>query len=342
VGGSSIADRKRQGLAAGPVGDLAAVQAQVVAALRAAGRVLITTHRSPDGDGVGSAAGLGGALASLGKDVTLYSADPIPQTLRFLAHAAAFSEALAPDARYDATVVTDCAELRRLGAHLPGRERRGTLIFVDHHARAGDEADIHFRDDTAPAVGEMVLRLVRGLGALLTVDIAEALYTSLLSDTGSFRYANTNPAAMRCAAELLEAGVDPWRVASHLYETEPPERLRLLQRVLATLDLSPDGRCAALCVTRGMLEATGASVEMADGFINHARSIAGVEVAVFFREIEGGAHEVSFRSRGKIDVGVIAALFGGGGTFLAAACTVPGDFSQVRARIYAAVEEALP
>jgi phosphoesterase RecJ-like protein len=342
MGGAAAADARRNGSALSPSGEVDAEIARAAASLQAARSILITTHRSPDGDGIGAGAGLAAALERLGKTVTLYSADPVPGRYTFLSGVSKFVDVLPADARFDASVVVDCADLRRLGPHFPDAARRGTLVYLDHHATLGSGADIYVNDETSPAVGEIVLRVMRVLGASLTHDIAECLYASLVSDTGSFRYSNTSPAAMRCAAELLETGIDPWRVSSHLYESEPAERMRLLARVLSTLELSPDGRCAVLCASDAMVREVGATWDMIDGFINHGRAIRGVEVAVLFSEQNGGTQKVSFRSRGSVNVAAIAELFGGGGHFHAAGCTVEGDVADVRARIYAAVREALP
>jgi phosphoesterase RecJ-like protein len=341
MGGSTLADKKRLGLGSAPAADLAKVQARVVGVIRRGQSFLVTTHRSPDTDGIGSAAGLAEALRILGKDVVLYSADPIPRTYDFMPETARFVRELPRDARFDATLVTDCAEISRLGPHVPPPERRGTLVFLDHHLTRGDRPDLDFNDDTSPAVGEMVLRLVKSLGVPLTLSMAESLYASLLSDTGSFRYANTSPVAMRCAAELLEGGVDPWKVASSLFESQPLERVRLLARVLSTIDVSADGRCATLVASQKMLGETGATAAMVDGLVNYARSVSGVEVAVLFFELADGTHKVSFRSRGSVNVAAIAEIFGGGGHFHAAGCTVSGDYDAVRQGIYAAVREAL-
>ena len=341
MGGAAMADARRQGLAVSRAHDLETTLAQVVDALSRAHTILLTTHVSPDGDGIGSTTGLAGALQSLGKEVTLYSADAIPHKFAFLAKSADFVRTLADDARFDVSVVMDCADLARLGPHFPNAARRGTLLFIDHHATRGQGADIYFNDETSPAVGEIVTRILARLGVAPTASVAECLYASLVSDTGSFRYSNTSPMAMRCAADLLETGFDPWRVSSNLYESEPAARVRLLALALATLDVSPDGRCAVLCVTPRMLQETGATPDMLDGFINHARAVRGVEVAVLFHEREDGEQKVSFRSRGNVNVAAIAQGFGGGGHFHAAGCTVHGPVPEARARIYAAVQQAI-
>jgi phosphoesterase RecJ-like protein len=341
MGGAAAADARRNGSTRVAGAEVQAAVGRAADVLRAARQVLVTTHRAPDGDGIGAATGLGLALEALGKEPTLYSADPIPLRYSFLAGISKFVDMLPAGARFDASVVVDCADLSRLGPHFPDAARRGTLVILDHHATRGRGADVYVNDETSPAAGEVALRVMKALGAPLSPEIAECLYVSLVSDTGSFRYSNTSPLAMRSAAELLETGIDPWRVSSNLYESESPERMRLLSRVLATLELSSDGRCAVLHASDAMMRESGATWDMLDGFVNHGRAIRGVEVAVLFSEREPGTQKISFRSRGNVNVAAIAEGFGGGGHFHAAGCTVEGDPAAVRERIYAAVRGAL-
>ena len=341
MGGASMADRRRLGLADPVSAEIGATLAKVAALVRENKRFLLTTHRSPDGDGIGSASGLANALREMGKEVTLYSADPIPLRYRFIPGTDRWVATLAKNVHFEVSMVLDCASLERLGPDFPEAARRGTLVYLDHHATPGKGADVYFNDESSPAIGEVVHRLLRLLGHPLSAAVAEGLYASLVSDTGSFRYANTSPMAMRCAADLLETGVDPWRVSSNLFECEPEARIRLLSKVLATLDVSPDGKCAVLRASKKMLDETGATWDMVDGFINHARAIAGVEVAVLFSDLGDNTQKVSFRSRGNVNVAAIAEVFGGGGHFHAAGCTVPGAIDETRARLYAAVREAI-
>jgi phosphoesterase RecJ-like protein len=170
--------------------------------------------------------------------------------------------------------------------------------------------------------------------------MAVNLYVTLVNDTGRFRFPNTTPEVFRFAAEWVAAGARPDQVSRAFDDSAPPEKLKLLARVLATLELSAGGRIGLMTLTRGMLEETGAVIEMADDFVDYPRSIATVEAAAFFRESPEG-WRVSLRSKDLVDVGKVATDLGGGGHVRAAGFTLPGDFASVRDRTVAALADAL-
>jgi phosphoesterase RecJ-like protein len=311
-----------------------------VAALQSARRVLITMHRGPDGDALGSALALACALRDLGRDVTVYNPDDLPYNFRFLRGASEVARSLPTDAAYDATVVTDAGAYERLGPEVPDAGRRGVLLNLDHHITTEPFGDVNYVDPQAASVGILAYKIIKGLGAPLSRDAAECIYASILADTGCFRYSSTDPECLRIAAELVEAGVEPWEMTVRVYEQQPLARMRLLAEVLSTLEVH--GRLATITITNAMVAKTGSEIDLTDGFINFARSVDGVEVAASFREPQdGGPWRISFRSRGNVNVAVIAQKFGGGGHHNAAGCSIEGDEAQVRARIAAEVEEAL-
>ena len=322
---------------------------RVVLALRSAKRVLCTMHRHPDGDALGSALALATALRELGHEVVVYNPDDLPYNFRFLPGAAAVVKTLAPTERFDATVATDSGKAARLGPDLPGPGRRGVFINLDHHVTAEPFGDLNFVDPAAAAVGVLVFKIIQGLGATVSRDAATCIYASILADTGSFRYSSTDPESLRIAAALIEAGVDPWEMTVQVYEQQPLARLKLLGEVLSTLALAPGGKLATLTITNAMKARTGTAQDLTDGFINHARSISGVEVAASFTEPGSESFEqgvppgwyVSFRSRGRVDVSKIARKFGGGGHKNAAGCTIAGTEAEVRARIAAEIEREI-
>ncbi len=312
----------------------------VVAALRTANRVLITMHRGPDGDALGSALALACALRDLGRDVTVYNPDDLPYNFRFLRGADGVATSVPEDAAFDATVATDAGAFDRLGPDVPPAERRGVLINLDHHIPTEPFGDITYVDPHAASVGILAYKIMKGLGAPLSRDAAECIYASILADTGCFRYSSTDPECLRIAAELLEAGVDPWEMTVRVYEQQPLARMRLLADVLGTLEVH--GKLATITITNAMVERTGSETDLTDGFINYARSVDGVEVAASFREPQnGGPWRVSFRSRGRVNVAAIAKQFGGGGHHNAAGCSIAGDERAVRAQIADEIEKAL-
>ncbi|MBS2020921.1 MAG: bifunctional oligoribonuclease/PAP phosphatase NrnA [Deltaproteobacteria bacterium] len=322
---------------------------KAIAALRDAKRILFTMHRHPDGDELGSALALACAMKELGKDVVVYNPDELPYNFRFLPMAGAVVKSLGAEERFDATVATDSGSADRLGPEVPGPERRGVMVNLDHHVTTHPFGDVNYVDPEAAAVGVLSYKIIRGLGHTVSRDAAQCIYASILADTGSFRYSSTDPESLRIAAELVEAGVEPWEMTVQVYEQQPLARMKLLAEVLSTLEVAEGGKLATLTITQAMISRTGTTHDLTDGFINHARSIDGVEVAASFTEPapdalakgEKPGWRVSFRSRGRVDVSKVAQAFGGGGHKNAAGCTVDGPEADVRSRIAAEIHKQL-
>jgi phosphoesterase RecJ-like protein len=311
-----------------------------VEALRAAGRVLITMHRGPDGDALGSALALACALREMGRDVTVYNPDELPYNFRFLHGAGEVAKAVPAGAAFDVTIATDAGAFERLGPDVPKPPSRGLFLNLDHHMTTEPFGDVNYVDPSAASVGILAYKIIRGLGHRLSKDTAECIYASILADTGSFRYSSTDPECLRVAAELIEAGVEPWEMTVRVYEMQPLARMKLLAEVLGTLEVA--GKLATITITNEMVARTRSELDLTDGFINYARSVDGVEVAASFREpVDGGPWRVSFRSRGKVNVAAIAQKFGGGGHHNAAGCSIDGEQGAVRARIAEEIERAL-
>ncbi len=305
---------------------------KIVPIIQNAGKILVTMHCRPDGDAAGSAIAMGHILRSLHKDVTIFNVDTIPETFDFLPGAEWVVRELS-SFDYDLCIVLDCADPSLLGRKFPHEQLHCPCVYIDHHSIPYEDCLVNLHDSKASAVGEILFHLCGALHVELTKDIASALYTSIITDTGSFRYTSTSADAMRVCSYLLATDIDVWDIASHIYENVPAEKLRLLGLVLQTLWISEDGRIACLHANRQMLKKCHCSGVMTDGFINYARSIHGVEVSIFLTQLETELYRLSFRSRGNIDVSEIASRFGGGGHKNAAACTVPGTVESIRASV---------
>lgn len=307
--------------------------------VRSHSRFIVAAHESPDGDALASTLALTLALREMGKQVVAYNVDQAPEHFRFLPGCETLCHELAGDQRFDVGVILDAGELRRAGTHL--RDRCANLVNIDHHPYSESLGSADLLDTAAAATGVLIYRLLRALDHPVSSEVALCIYTAILADTGSFRYANANPEAFRIAGEMVDLGVDPWSIASGLYESQDAARLRLLAQSLQTLTVSACGRMAAVTVTRSMLESAGATSEHTDGFINYPRSIRGVEVALFFRQLAGDCYKVGFRSKGTIDVGSLARELGGGGHHNAAGAEVCGPIDEVRRSVFKSLETLL-
>jgi len=301
---------------------------------------LLTSHEGPDGDAVGSSLALASILRKLGKDVYVHFRDPVPDLYSFLP-AVDTVFATIPERDFDVAFVVDIGGLRRAGDEFCRFKRIGKTINLDHHLACENFGTHNLIDPSAAATGVLVHRIASALGYRIDAETALCLYVSIITDTGSFRYSNSNREAFTIAGEMIECGVNAWDVAEKLYENQPRMRLELLARCLQTLEVINGGRAASVSVTLDMYAATGANSELTDGFVNYPRSIRGVEVAIFFRQIEDNMVKVGFRSKGKVNVAVFSAALGGGGHHNAAGCTVDGTLDEVKARVYALVDAVL-
>jgi phosphoesterase RecJ-like protein len=313
--------------------------ARIASALKGCETILISAHKSPDGDALGSQLALMLALRKLNKTVIAHNLDPVPEIYRFLPGQDQIKVGKPVQGRYDAHVVVD-ADPPRTGL-FEGTYPADVLINIDHHITNPREWPLTWLDPEASACGEMIYRLVQELGAPLDRDIALCLYTAIFTDTGSFRYTNTSPASMRISAALLEAGADPWLVTENVYESFAYRRLKLLGSVLSGMELSEDGRIAWVCVTHELYDRTGTTAEDTDNFVNYVRSVKGVEVAVLFRQTAAEEYKISLRSKGRVDLSGLAQLLGGGGHKNAAGGTIKGVFIDAKTKVLTEVGKAI-
>jgi phosphoesterase RecJ-like protein len=310
--------------------------------LQRAHRVLMTGHRSPDGDCLGAALGAAELAEKLGVETVIVNRDAAPPGLEELpgADRITVSDRLPDDfpAAYDLVCTLECPGLDRTGFE---GLHRVPILNIDHHPSNDAYGDVNYLDEDSPAAGEMVWRMFVSAPVEPSGDAATAMYAALATDTGDFRYSNATPRAFRAAAEMVEWGADPARVAELVHMQRSVSSVRLLGEALATLEMRAGGRLAAVSLDRDAFERTGAGPEDTDGIVNHPRAIAGVRAAAMFKQTEPGAVRVSLRSRGDVDVRSVAAAFGGGGHTNAAGCTVEGDLPSVRQRVLEAVERLL-
>lgn len=316
--------------------------------IREAKRVLISSHENPDGDAIGSMLALGLGIEQMGKEVVFYNKDGVPEILRFLPRSDRIGSSMNDvKGTFDLVFAVDCTGTNRAGGEFENflkSGRCGKVVIMDHHQTNNSSADYHLLDPLSSSTGIIVYSVLKLLPVEIDSDIAKNVYTTIVGDTGSFRYSNTNPETFRIAAELVEHGVDPAEISEALFESEPLRKLKLIGLVLPTLEVSGDKRIASVYVDRNMYAESGARREDSEGIVNIPRSIRGIEVALFFREESakvGQSWKVSLRSKGKVDVAKIAEGFGGGGHKRAAGCSLEGSLEEVKKRMFNAIEEAL-
>jgi phosphoesterase RecJ-like protein len=306
-------------------------------------RLFLTTHMNPDGDAIGSLLALNCLFTGSGKDVTAFIADPIPSNFRFLPTSDLVINTLAGvgGEPFDLAIVLDSTDWERTGKDIPSAVRLTKVVNIDHHVSNSHFGDINHIDPTASAVGEMLHDVIDALGVSIDARIATCLYTAIMTDTGSFTYSNTSARAFEISEKLVRCGARPAKIAEEVNENYSVSRLELLRLALFSLEFTGNHRIGSMTITQGMFRETGTRPDMIEGFIDYPRFVAGVKVAVLFRELPGGGYKVSFRSRDCLDVSRIAGHFGGGGHVNASGCTVYGDLAKVKGDVFSVTRSAL-
>jgi bifunctional oligoribonuclease and PAP phosphatase NrnA len=311
---------------------------------RSTSHFLITSHARPDGDAIGSVLALAEILDQLGCEADIVLADPVPfiyrnlpgvDRIRIAASAGNGNKPTGDD--NTAVIILECDSIERTGLQgLQGRR----LINIDHHASGRHFASVNWIDENACAVAELIHRLAIAAKVNITPSMATCLYTAILSDTGSFTYSSTNAKTFAMAHSLAMHGASPGQIASEVYYSNPASKIRLLGAALSNMQC--DGPVAWTWVTSADMAFTGADAEDCEGVVSYLIGIAGVELAVFLRELDStGQFRLSIRSKGKVDVAQIAESFGGGGHRSASGCTLDGPLSSATERILAQLRTGL-
>lgn len=299
--------------------------AAVTAKLQAARRVLVVAHVFPDCDAMGSQLALGNILASLGKEVVLFTEEPVSHLLDFLPGCERVVNEIADFTEFDCAVALDCGDGRRLGKFQEQLLAISPFLVIDHHSGHEDFGDLRWVEEGLSSTGEMIYELAVALGVELDLDSAICLYAAMAADTGSFIYSSTAARTLAIAGELVALGVKPAEIAARLFDNFSKNRLQLLQMVLASLELYEDERLAVISVSQEQYRLTGTTPEDTELFINYPRSLQTVVAAAFVKEGPEGFIGVSLRSKGDFDVAVVARRFGGGGHRNAAGFKMPGQ-----------------
>ncbi|MBW2488911.1 MAG: DHH family phosphoesterase [Deltaproteobacteria bacterium] len=314
---------------------------QIIQHIKDSQHILIASHAEPDGDSVGSLVAMGLALAKLDKKMTMHTPSPIPAVYRFLPGTGRIVRQIKNADIYDLALVLDCGDLTRIGETSAEISKIPILINIDHHVSNTGFGHIQFIDTSACATAEIVYRLINALEIPFDKAIATSIYTGILTDTGSFRFSNTNQAAFAISQAMTDAGVEPHNVAQRVFGTYSLGRIKLLNMALNSIEISDNGKLSMMTVTRSMLNTTGTNTEDLDGMINYARRIEDVKVAALIHEIKNGAgkfanmnrYHVSLRSDSSVDVAEIAGKFGGGGHASAAGFQIESTLVALKSKI---------
>ena len=316
--------------------------AGVVALLARHNRFLLTTHENPDGDAIGTMLALKHFLHELGRQhVQCVCTDPVPRVYRWLPGA---DDVLAPSevrGNWDLAIVVDVARFERVGEAADLIAHNGDVLILDHHLEPKPDGKFHHISPAYAACSEIIVELYEAAHMTPSTDAAICAYVGIATDTGGFRYGNTNADAHRRAAVLIDAGVDVLEVSGRLFDTMSQRKFTLLRRVLDRTRFTASGACAYTYLTDRDMEETGATSEDSDGLVNYTRNVEGVQVGILFRELSSGKTKISMRSRGDINSAEILRPLGGGGHAGAAGALLGMPLEAAQDAVLENVREAL-
>jgi phosphoesterase RecJ-like protein len=309
-------------------------------------RFLVTTHVQADPDALGSELSLAKALESLGKTVCILNPTPISKNYAFLDsenEIRIFSkEDSLSNYEFDAVFILDISRWERLGMLAdPIRESGKTKICIDHHPYTGGYADLHIINMEACASAEIIYDLIHYLDIPLSREIAELIYASILSDTGSFSFSNTSSRAHKIACELLNYGIQSRKIFEQLYQNHTPDRLRFLGKALANLQLDCNQQLAWITIPHQMLLDHGVVAEDTEGFVDIPRNCKEVQLSILFLEVQPDDVKISLRSKGNFNSNQLAGRFGGGGHYHASGIRLTGPLAEIEQTVLSEARKAI-
>jgi phosphoesterase RecJ-like protein len=295
-------------------------------------RIVLTTHVRPDGDGLASELALFIILTSIGKEVFIVNQDKTPDMYAWLPHADVIHSCALDgpweEPNIDIAILLDCTSETRVGFAYRYIKRATRILCIDHHENSNDNKNCYI-DVSASSIGEMLYELIPNVEDLLDRNVATCLYTSILTDTGSFAYSNTSDTVFRIVSRLVEFGVDPAEAYRNIYCKKKITHFRLLSRALERLKTELSGRIVYCMLPGSVFKETGADEEDNEGILEVVRGLQNVELIIFVRQLDARRVKVSLRSTNHIDCNALALLYGGGGHLKASGFVVEGTIEKI-------------
>lgn len=303
---------------------------EICKVIKAKRKFYIIGHIRPDGDCIGTQLALYHFLTSLGKTVRAFNRGPISENTKFLKGI----ENIEP--MYDLSFIPDVfiyVDTSSPDRVYNGFEPNGFIINIDHHYTNSNFGNINYIDTTVSAAGEQIFHILKHYNFAITPDIAECLYLAIVTDSGAFRYSTTTYKTFEIAAELTKYGAVPSKIATEFFDTISTPAVYLISQVLSNLHYVCNGKLCWSEITQSMFEIAGGEEYEPEGLVSKLRAIKGVEVGILLYEIKEGGIRVSLRSKGTINVGVLAEQLGGGGHPNASGIYIKGNYETLKNHI---------
>ncbi len=307
--------------------------------IHTANTFFLAGHLNPDGDTIGSMLAIWSVLKRMGKKVTIFSQDPVPQNLNFLPNTCHIISKQ-PRRKFDAAILLECSTPSRGGNLEPVLKKCGTVVNIDHHKTSEFYGNINIVESTASSTAEIVYRLFYSMKIEINKQEATYLYVGMVTDTGRFMYSATSARTLEVASRLMATGFKFYRINEFIFSTKPKEHLKILGRAMESLEFRAGGKLALITITKKDFMDYGANPEHTEGIINYGLMPHSVQVVVMFREEESRVN-VTFRSKGLLDVALVAKHFGGGGHKQASGCKLQASLAEAQESVTAYVLEKI-
>ena len=313
----------------------------ILSKIKQSEKIGITFHTSPDGDSLGSALALLIGLRKLNKQAYIISKEVVPQTFLYLPFSHEINgETSEPLKHTDCVIVLDCGDFKRINANLCLENREFALINMDHHLSNELYGDLNYVDTSASAVAEIVYEVLRLLDVKLDKEVSTCLYTSLITDTGSFRHSSTTAVTHAIAGELINSGIDFSNIHRIIFENKKFEKIKFYGEVISNMTVEHNGRVCIMYIPKNLVDKYNLVSEDTSDVITFGSSIDTVEVTMLIKEVEDGV-KVSLRSKSLVNVSKVAEVFNGGGHIRAAGFFTKGNFHDTTVKLMEILEKEL-
>lgn len=286
-------------------------------------KIYIVGHVNPDGDSIGAAFSIYWALKKMGKDVNVILSKH-SENFDFLPYITEAKQSI-EESSIDLLIAVDSADIKRLALSEDDIKKANNIIMIDHHKKSYPYGVVNIIDDKSPATCQIMYEFIKYLNVEIDINIATYIYSGILTDTGSFNYATTNERTLAIVSKLVGLGVDFPYICKKLNNTIKEGKLKLIAKAIDNMEVYNDGKIRYTYVDYDTISNLGVSEEDAEGMTNYLRMVEGTEVSVYVRGKSNGTNKVSLRSGDKVDVSIVAILFGGGGHKRASGYTMPDD-----------------
>lgn len=313
---------------------------EIIEAIKKSNNVGISFHQSPDGDSLGSATALIQGLKALGKKAYIISKEEVPSTFSYLSYSEEIGKIDEVTKETDLVIVLDCGDFKRINGNLNLKDKNYTLINIDHHLSNEKYGDLNYVSVKSAAVGEIVYDLLIELGVEITKEIGNSIYTSLLTDTSSFKHSNTTRRTHEIAGQVIEKGVNFNEIQRTVFENKEFNKVKFFGKLIDTINLKLDNRVAFMEINEQMLKSCGLENIDSSEVIHFGTMIKDIEVVALFKAAKDGV-KVSLRSKAIVDVSKVAEMFNGGGHARAAGFFTEGNMEEVKMKVIEILEEEL-